>query len=119
MELLKMDNKEYDDIKNMVKKKYKTIHYILYIFSDTIIPYLFNAYLKNYKNKENNNKCSFCSLSIFKKIFKDLLYILIFIVICVILIVVIIIVYPEPVVNKVTEKCQGWDVIVFILALGI
>ena len=121
-ELLKIDNKEYDDIKNVIKKIYKTVHYIFYILSDTIIPYLFYVYLKNYKNKDNNNKCSFFSLSIFKKIFKGLLYVLIFIIICVILIVVIIIVYPEPVVNKITEECQGWDGIVFnirnILAFG-
>ena len=122
MELLKIDNKEYDDIKNVIKKIYKAVHYIFYLLSDTVIPYLFNVYLKNYKNKENNNKCSFFSLSIFKKAFKGLLYILIFIVICVILIVVIIIVYPEPIVNKVTENCEGWDGIVFnirnILAFG-
>lgn len=66
--------------------------------------------MKIYKNKEKNNENDdkSCWKSI-KSILKSILFLIIFMSTCIISIVTIIVSNPEPTVNKITEKYQGWD----------
>ena len=112
MELLKIEEKDYDKIKKLIKDIYKSVHWIFYLFSDFFIPLFYNILLQNYYNKKNNINCK-CSCNLFLYILKGFAILFIVLILFIILIIVIINVYSEPKVNKFTKECEGFDCIMF------
>ena len=114
MELLKIEEKDYDKMKQLIKKIYKFVHWFFYLLSDLFIPFFFNILIIRYYNSNNtsNNKYK-CSCKTFKIFLESFAILLIVLILFIILIIVIVVVFSEPEVNKSTEECQGFDGIMF------
>ena len=113
MEIIEVyDAKELEPIRKKIRTYYKIIHYVYYALSDVIIPFLTTLYLKHYLAKKDGEKKYKCfSLTILK----GFLFFIITIVAFAIGAIVIVCVLPEPKLEDLKEKTEGWDGIMFNL----
>ena len=104
------DARELEPIRKHIKTYFKCIHYLYFIFSDIIIPTGITFYYKIYLNqKEEGKKYKFFSCSILK----GFIFLIFIIGAFVVAIIVIISVLPEPKIDELKEKTEGWDGIMF------